>query len=237
MGLIKTIDSAIRKLIFSIFWFFINPLEQERLYGELVDIIDRNLDASNPERLVAPDNFDVLVNNKVFIKHAHSIKKLESYIKEKLRKYVVEKDYELPGSTINLQISSSATVSKHKTDIRCWFPSEDEVHKKSKAEFQLKITEGEGKGQSWNLQPGKTYKIGRLSTANICLPYDNISKNQATLYFMSDSDITIVDEGSANGTFVNDESEPLKGSRQLSIGSKIKFCRLDPIVMTFSKDQ
>jgi len=77
MGLIAVIDSAIKKIIFSIFWWLMDPLEPERLFSQLTDQLERNLDPNNPERLLAADNFDVVVNNKVFIKHAHSIAKLE----------------------------------------------------------------------------------------------------------------------------------------------------------------
>ncbi|MFQ5753268.1 MAG: FHA domain-containing protein [bacterium] len=238
MGLIKTIDHVLTKAIFSIFWWFIDPLEQERLYGQLVDVMERNIDANNPDKIVAPDNFDVLVNNTVFIKHAPLIKKLESTTQERLQKYVANKDYELPQPRLKIQIISSATVSKHKADIRCWFSSEQsEIEPKTgKKKTLLKIIAGQGKGKSWDLKPGNTYKIGRISSAQICLPYENISKNQATLYFMSESKITIVDEGSTNGTFINNEEEPLKGSRELKIGNKIKFCKLDPIIMALSAE-
>lgn len=238
MGLIKAIDHSIRKVIFSLFWWFIDPLDPERLFGELTDVMDRNLDENNPDRLVAPDNFDVLVNNAVFIKRAHSINKLESYIKDRLQKYVAERDYELPRPRINVQIISSATISKHKADIRCWFsPEETEVEqKKDKKIIRLKIIEGEGKSSTWKLKPGNTYSIGRIATANICLPYKNISKNQATLYFIDDNNIKIVDEGSANGTFINDEEDRIKGSRELKIGDKIKFCKLAPIILTLSEE-
>jgi len=77
LGLIAAIDSAIKKIIFSIFWWLMDPLEPERLFSQLTDQLERNLDPNNPERLLAPDNFDVIVNNKVFIKHAHSIAKLD----------------------------------------------------------------------------------------------------------------------------------------------------------------
>ncbi len=236
MRVIKTIDHGIRKIIFSIFWWFIDPLDQERLYGELTDVLERNLDENNPDYLTAPDNFEVSVNNTVFIKHSHAIKKLETSLQERLQKYVANKDYELPHPRIKIQIASSATISRHKADIRCWFSQEDAEVLQGNKKFTLKVVQGEGKGLTWNLIPGNTYKIGRISTSNICLPFENISKTQATLYFISDSKITIVDEGSANGTFINDEDNPLKGSRELTVDSKIQFCKLDPIILTLSEE-
>lgn len=238
MGLIKKIDQGIRKVVFSIFWWFLDPLEPERLYGELVDVMDRNLDASNPHRLLAPDSFDVSVNNTVFIKHAHSIKTLETSIQDRLQKYTAEKDYELLEPLIKLHIISSATISKHKVEIRHRFSAQESDQKRlgDKKNYQLKVIQGQGKGSTWKLESGNTYSIGRVSTADICLPYEIISKKHATLYFMSEAKLSIVDEGSANGTFINDEEEPIKGSRELSIGNKIRFCKLDPIILTLSAE-
>jgi len=224
-------------LIFSIFWWFYDPLEQERLYGQLIDEMDANLDTHNPDELAAPDKFDVFVNNKVFIKHANSIARIETYIKDRLQKYVAEKDYVLPQPRIQLQIISSATVPKRKAEIRCWFSSGDAEAEEEKAEkYSLKVLEGEGSGLAWELKPGNTYSLGRRKNADICLPYKNISKNHATLYFMSADTISIVDESSVNGTFINKEENPIKGSRNLKFGDKIKLCKVDPITMILSKE-
>lgn len=236
MSIINKIDYAIKNVIYSMFWFMLDPLEHERLYSQLVDIIERNLDASDPDRLVSPDHFDVLVNNTVFIKHSHSIKKLETAVADRLQKYVANKDYELSYPKIQIQIISSATVSKKRAQIRCWFENEDDETPETKKQFIIQVISGEGKGLSWNLTPGKTYKIGRLSTADICLPFENISKNQASLYFLSETNIKIVDEGSANGTFINDEQSPIQGSREISFSDKIKLCKINPIMLTLSEE-
>ena len=220
------------------FWWFLDPLEHERLYSQLVDVIERNLDANDPDRLVAPDNFDVTVNNKIFIKHAHSIKKLEAAVGDRLQKYIANKDYELSQPKIKIQIISSATVSKRRAQIRCWFSSEDDEGEigAKKRKFTLNVISGDGQGLSWDLKPGNTYKIGRLSTLDICLPFNNISKNHASLYLISEENIKIVDEGSANGTFINDEKDSIKGSRELRLTDKIKLCNLNPIVLTFTAE-
>jgi len=52
---------------------------------------------------------------------------------------------------------------------------------------------------------------------------------------MPDAKITIVDEGSANGTFINNDENPIKGSLELKIGDQIKFCKTNPVVMTLSE--
>ena len=235
MSPITKIDHFIKKIIFSMFWFFMDPLEPERLYSQLIDQMDRNLDANNPNRLIAPDSFDVHVNNNEFIKHAHSIKNLEESMQDRLQRYVADMDYELRRPRVTLEIISSSTISKHKVEIRARFSSAEEVAEpESDAPYQLEIIAGQGKGKTWKLQQGKTYNVGRIASADICLPYDNISKKQATLYLMPDAKITIVDEGSANGTFINNSEEPLKGSLGIKVGDKIKFCKINPVVMVLT---
>lgn len=237
MGFVSAIDQGVRKLLFSLFWWFIDPLDKERLLGQLKDTIERNLDVNNPDIIIAPDSFEILVNNKIFIKHAHSVGKLESVLCDHLQRYAADRDYELSKPRISLQILSSATLSRHKADIRCWFATERETSSEPDGtELRLQVVAGEGEGLGWNLTPGQTYKIGRLSSANICLPFDKISKSQATLYFVSDDEISIVDENSANGTYIDDEDERITGSRKLQVGSKIRFCKLDPIILTISAE-
>ncbi len=238
MGIISIIDHAIKNGIYSIFWWLLDPLEYERLYGQLVDVLERNLDANDPERLVAPDNFDVSVNNRIFIKHVHSIKKLEISMADRLQKYVANKDYELIQPKIKIQIISSATVSKRKAQIRCWFSLEKDEAETSttRKKYRLQVISGEGQGLSWELKPGNSYKIGRLSTSDICLPFQNISKKQALLYFQSEDNVKIVDDGSTNGTFINDEKQPVVGSRSVRLTDKIKLCNLNPIILSISKE-
>ncbi len=235
MGLINTVDFAIKKLLYSIFWRFIDPLETDRLYGQLLDVLERNLDASDPEKLIAPDHYQVFVNNTIFIKHAHSVSKLEAVVRDRLQKYVANKDYELQQPRIALEITSSATVAKNNADIRCWFSLEAAENRVGEKALTLQIIYGEGKGASWSLQPGKTYVIGRQSSCQVCLPYKNISKKQATLTVQNDGEIKLVDEGSTNGTFINDEKTPVKGSRIVQHTDKIQLCKVEPIVLAFFK--
>ncbi len=206
--------------------------------GQLIDAIERNLDVNNPDKTISPDCFEVLINNQVFITHAQAVKNLEKVLATQVQRYVADSDYELMQPRVSLHILSSATLSKRKTDIRCWFSSEDALADSitPSAKYQLKVVSGEGRGMDWALTPGNTYKIGRLSSADISLPFDNISKTQATLYFVSEDNIVIVDEGSANGTFIDDEQEQIQGSRDLKFGSKIQFCQIDPIVLTLAAE-
>jgi hypothetical protein len=238
MSVINTIDHGVKKMVYSIFWSFIDPLESDRLYSQLVDVLERNIDANDPEKPAAPDHFQVFVNNTVFIKHSHAIKKLEAIVRDRVQKYVANKDYELSQPKIKLQIISSATVPKKKAEILCWFSSDDDEGEKKPQQkaFTLKVISGEGKDLSWNLQQGKTYQVGRLSTCDICLPYQNVSKKQCTLSIGADARITLVDDGSTNGTFINDEQEPVKGSRKILASDKIKLCKVNPIILIVTSD-
>ncbi len=236
MGIIRAIDQGIRSLIFAFFWWVIDPLDKDRLLGQIKDAIERSIDINNPEKTIAPDNFEIQVNNKVFIKHAHSNKQLEAVLSDYIQRYVADNDYELLRPRVTVQILSSATLSKRKADVRCWFSSAETSADTTEADsrLRLEVTAGEGKGLRWELTPGNTYRIGRSSSANICLPFDNISKTQATLYYLGADKITLVDEGSANGTFIDDETRRISGSRALTVGTKIRFCKMDPVILTLS---
>ncbi len=233
MSISKNIDSNVKKGVYGIFRRLVDPLDQERLFSEIKDNIDRNLDITDPDRIIAPDVFDIAVNNTVFIKHARHIKKIEKNMIDRIHKYVVERDFVLNTAKITLQITSSSTVAAKSIDIQGAISPEITESRQTK-QFLFKILDGQGKGTTWQLSPGNTYQIGRLSTAHICLPYQNISKHQGTLYFISESKITIVDEGSANGTFINDETTAVQGSRQIQPGDIIKFCKKDPVIMSLT---
>jgi len=237
MGAIRSIDQSIKTLVFSIFWWLVDSLDKDRVFGQIKDAIERNLDVNNPHKIVAPDSYEVLVNNKVFIKHAHSIKNLETVLSELIQKYVADHDYELLQPRIKLRILSSATISRRKADIHCWFSQEESLPQQeaaSEAKYVLQVTEGEGKGMRWPLSPGNVYRIGRASTADICLPYERISKTHATLYFLKDNKLTIVDEGSGNGTFLGDDETKITGSCELAPGSKVRLCNVNPITLAVS---
>ena len=233
MAAIESIDHGIKRFVFSLFWFFVNPLDKERVFGELLDRLERNLNTTNSEHVLAPDSYEVVVNNQVYIGQAHGIARLEKALQERLQKHIADSDYHTILPRVALHILSSATQPKRKIDIRCWFSSEDDDAgaPESAAAYRLEVVDGEGIGLSWQLEPGKTYSIGRHSGSDICLPFTNISKNQATLYFVSPDKINIVDEGSSNGTFVGDETHRITGSRSLAIGGKIRLCKRDPIVL------
>lgn len=233
MSVSKNIDSSVKKGVYGIFRRLVDPLDQDRLFAEIKDTIDRNLDITDPDRIIAPDQFDIAVNNNVFIKHARHIEKIEQNIIERIHKYVVERDFVLNTAKIKLQITSSSTVAAKKIEIESAISPEEKEPTQQKR-MLLKIIDGEGAGLSWPLTTGQTYKIGRISTADICLPYQNISKQQATLYFVSGSKITIVDEGSTNGTFLNNETTPLQGSRAVKPGDVIQFCKKDPVILTLT---
>jgi pSer/pThr/pTyr-binding forkhead associated (FHA) protein len=60
-----------------------------------------------------------------------------------------------------------------------------------------------------------------------------MSKHHATLYFTSEKDIAVEDEGSANGTFIG--AERIQSRTAVAIGSEIRFCHQDPITLKLSK--
>ena len=43
-----------------------------------------------------------------------------------------------------------------------------------------------------------------------------------------------LEDTEVNGTFINEETDPIKDNRELQLTDKIKFCKLNPIVLTLT---
>ena len=88
----------------------------------------------------------------------------------------------------------------------------------------------------------RTYKIGRLSNNDICLPIESVSRQHADLTCMDDGTFVLTDH-SMNGTFVN--GRPLKNSSMsIKYGDNVVFgktacldwSRIQPAVNSNSKE-
>ena len=94
-------------------------------------------------------------------------------------------------------------------------PFEDSIFINQEAKYVLSLLNDETKSSSWLLSNG-IHKIGRLETKEIILDDITVSRNHAFISVDDDS-LTITDEKSTNGIFVNgeltDESVLLSGYR------------------------
>jgi pSer/pThr/pTyr-binding forkhead associated (FHA) protein len=73
-------------------------------------------------------------------------------------------------------------------------------------------------------------KIGRLSSAHLCLDDDKISRIHSIIEVASDGAISIIDMGSAEGTFVNGKrvsKSPLQSGDQITLGGLRIVLELD----------
>ena len=75
-----------------------------------------------------------------------------------------------------------------------------------------------------------------LFIGNAVIPMCNAKEIKTEVLDSSEDKITIVDEGSANGTFIEDEEQPIKGSREIGLNGKIRFCKLNPITLTLAEE-
>jgi len=74
--------------------------------------------------------------------------------------------------------------------------------------------------EAWKIVTGWT-RIGRSSTADICLDDPSVSRRHALIVVEADVPIRIIDDRSLNGVFVNDvltESAPLRHGDRIAIG-------------------
>ena len=94
-------------------------------------------------------------------------------------------------------------------------PFEDSIFINQEAKYILSLLNDEVKSSSWMLTNG-IHKIGRLPHKEIILDDITVSRNHAFIS-VDDETVTISDENSTNGIFVNgeltDESVLLSGSR------------------------
>jgi CheY-like chemotaxis protein len=82
--------------------------------------------------------------------------------------------------------------------------------------------------QSWPLISGLEWRLGRDSTNTIPLPDQLVSRQHAILKYLSERGFALVDNGSANGTFLNgkrmDEAKLLENGDHIIMGhSEIYF--------------
>tara|TARA_B100001250_G_scaffold18688_1_gene16129 strand:+ start:1009 stop:1359 length:351 start_codon:yes stop_codon:yes gene_type:complete len=97
-------------------------------------------------------------------------------------------------------------------------PFEESLFINQNAKFILSILNEDIKSSSWLLTNG-IHKIGRLNDKEIILDDVTVSRNHA--YISVDDDmLSIIDEGSTNGIFVNGE---LTKDSQLFSGTRIQI--------------
>ena len=94
-------------------------------------------------------------------------------------------------------------------------PFEDSIFINQEAKYILSLLNDETKSSSWLLTNG-IHKIGRLESKEIILDDITVSRNHAFIS-VDDETVTISDEKSTNGIFVNgkltDESVLMSGYR------------------------
>ena len=83
----------------------------------------------------------------------------------------------------------------------------------------LLVTAGPGTGRVIELAPGVEASIGRTEDSTIALPYSGVSREHAAVTFVPARGLQVVDRGSTNGTFVEDEL--LEGTATLTTGQRL----------------
>jgi diguanylate cyclase (GGDEF)-like protein len=92
----------------------------------------------------------------------------------------------------------------------------------SSCDAALVVIYGEDLGRKFDLGEGETV-VGRSSKADIQIDQESISRNHAKFVVASKSQVSVVDLGSTNGTYVNDDRT--EGEFQLRNGDLVKIGR------------
>ena len=109
-------------------------------------------------------------------------------------------------------------------------PFEDSLFINQEAKYILSLLNDDVKSSSWLLTNG-IHKIGRLENKEIILDDVTVSRNHGYVS-VDDEEITIVDEGSTNGIFINGE---LKSESNLQSGFRIQIGKFNLIVTKVEK--
>jgi pSer/pThr/pTyr-binding forkhead associated (FHA) protein len=109
-------------------------------------------------------------------------------------------------------------------------PFEDSIFINQEAKYILSLLNDETKSSSWLLSNG-IHKIGRLETKEIILDDITVSRNHAFIS-VDDDNLTITDEKSTNGIFVNGE---LKDESVLMSGYRIQVGKFNLIITKVDK--
>ena len=109
-------------------------------------------------------------------------------------------------------------------------PFEDSLFINQEAKYILSLLNDDIKSSSWLLTNG-IHKIGRLESKEIILDDVTVSWNHGYIS-VDGEEITIVDEGSTNGIFINGE---LKSESNLQSGFRIQIGKFNLIVTKVEK--
>ena len=109
-------------------------------------------------------------------------------------------------------------------------PFEDSIFINQEAKYILSLLNDEVKSSSWMLTNG-IHKIGRLPHKEIILDDITVSRNHAFIS-VDDETVTISDENSTNGIFVNGE---LTNESVLFSGYRIQIGKFNLIITKVDK--
>ena len=109
-------------------------------------------------------------------------------------------------------------------------PFEDSIFINQEAKYVLSLLNDETKSSSWLLTNG-IHKIGRLESKEIILDDITVSRNHAFI-IVDDETVTISDEKSTNGIFVNGE---LTDESVLMSGYRIQIGKFNLIITKVDK--
>ena len=109
-------------------------------------------------------------------------------------------------------------------------PFEDSLFINQEAKYILSLLNDDVKSSSWLLTNG-IHKIGRLENKEIILDDVTVSRNHGYIS-VDDEEITIINEGSTNGIFINGE---LKSESNLQSGFRIQIGKYNLIVTKVEK--
>ena len=243
MGKYTALNDRIKKAFQQGFRMIYSSLDVERLYDELQDALCNPNNQRNQKsgKTIAPDRFDVFVNNAVYNKtfrgDQQKLEKLQYALEQELANRAREVGLSIINPRMRIQIIASANLRPSEIKVLARVSEGDEIATQIKTPgFVLNVIKAEEKHQPWKLEPGNSYLIGRSAdNCDIYISQKTVSRVHALIEVSISGELYLMDKGSTHKTYINQELEPIHGKVKLESGSYIRLGKLNPVVLKIEK--
>jgi len=220
-----------------------STLDVERLIDELLDqlVNPKNHRRNRKSEIVIPDRFDILVNNSTYNKEfrgdQEKIEKLQKNLEKELLAEVRRRKFNIVNPKITVEIIASSQLGIKDIKILSRISENDELMTAFKRpKYQLTLIKAEVTHLPWIVEPGNSYLIGRSAEkSDITVNQGVVSKVHALLEITTTGQIYLLDKGSTNKTYINQETDPIVRKTKLHPGDYIRLGTLDPVVLKIEK--
>ncbi len=224
MDFYTMINNRIKDSLDRIFRRIADPLEYNNLKISLVDYLD-GITICLPEGVNAPDRISIFVNPVLLRKHRRVLKAKKDDLESSLLEHYRSKELKIINPMLTVEFEPDPMLGLRSLHFESAVSTLDQIKTVLlERSCSINCLSGEYKGKTWTLQSKKKLTFGRHKLSNIEFTNRKISREHASLEMDKMGRIFITDTGSSNGTFINNDSVPLKGRKQLKSNDRFSLC-------------